>query len=99
MLIARFAALPSAPAAEWKARADQVIAPALASLRPLALGYALLFDGQRAAALQAWEMIVKDRPATDFFTRALYAHLQGQPPDRPPVPDPAGFYHFLALLQ
>jgi TolA-binding protein len=98
-LIARFAALPSAPAAEWKARADRMIAPNLAPLRPLALGYALMFDGQRAAALPVWEMIVKDRAATDFFTRAVYTHLQGRPPERPLVPDPAAFNHFLAVLE
>jgi tetratricopeptide (TPR) repeat protein len=99
MLVARFAALPSASAAEWKARADHMIPPNLAPLRPLALGYALMLDGQRAAALPVWEMIVKDRPATDFFTRAIYAHLQGKPPERPLVPDPAAFNQFLAVLE
>ncbi len=99
MLVARFAALASAPAAEWKARADRLIPPALAPLRPLALGYALLFDGQREAALPVWEMIVKDRPATDFFTRALYSHLQGKPAEHPLVPDPANFNQFLAVLE
>jgi tetratricopeptide (TPR) repeat protein len=99
MLVARFAALPSAPPAEWNARADRMIAPALAPLRPLALGYALMFDGHREAALPVWEMIVKDRPATDFFTRAIYAHLQGKPPERPLVPDPAAFNQFLAVLE
>ena len=99
MLVARFAALPSASETEWKARADHMIPPNLAPLRPLALGYALLFDGQRAAALPVWEMIVKERPATDFFTRALYAHLQGKPPERPLVPDPAAFNYFLAVLE
>jgi tetratricopeptide (TPR) repeat protein len=99
MLVARFAALPSAPPAEWEARAEHMIAGALAPLRPLALGYALLLDGHREAALPVWEAIVKDRPATDFFTRALYVHLQGKPPERPLVPDPAAFNHFLAVLE
>jgi tetratricopeptide (TPR) repeat protein len=99
MLLARFAALPSAPGEEWQARADHMIAGALAPLRPLALGYALMFDGQRAAALPIWETIVKERPATDFFTRAIYAHLQGKPPERPLVPDPASFNQFLAVLE
>lgn len=98
VLIARFAALPSASAAEWTARADHLIPPSLAAIRPLALGYALMFDGQAAAALPVWEMIAKDRPATDFFTRAVYAHLQGKPPERPIVPDPAAFNQFLAIL-
>lgn len=99
MLVARFAALPSASADEWKARVDRMIAPALAPLRPLALGYALILDGHKEAALPVWEMIVKDRPATDFFTRAVYNHLQGKPPERPLVPDPASFNQFLAVLE
>jgi tetratricopeptide (TPR) repeat protein/TolB-like protein len=99
MLVARFAALPSAPAEEWKSRANRMIGPPLAPLRPLALGYALMFDGQRPAALPVWEMIVKDRPATDFFTRAVYAHLQGKPPERPLVPDANAFNQFLAVLE
>ena len=98
MLIARFAALPSAPVEEWKARADRLIAPSLATYRPMALGYALMFDGKPADALPVWAQIVKDRPATDFFVRAVYAHLQGKPPERPLVPDPATFNHFLAVL-
>ena len=54
MLVARFAALPSASATEWKARADSLIRrPSLAPLRPLALGYALMLDGKRAAALRS----------------------------------------------
>jgi tetratricopeptide (TPR) repeat protein len=98
-LIARFVALPSASAAEWKTRADHLIPPAVAAIRPLALGYALMFDGQGAAALPVWEMIASGRPATDFFTRAVYAHLQGKPPERPLVPDPAAFNQFLAVLE
>jgi tetratricopeptide (TPR) repeat protein len=99
MLVARFAALPSAPAEEWKARADKMIAPALAQLRPQALGYALLLDGQRAAALPVWETIVKGRPATDFFSRAVYTRLQGKPPERPLLPDPNAINQFLAILE
>jgi tetratricopeptide (TPR) repeat protein len=98
MFVARFAALPSAAEAEWRSRADHMIPPNLAPLRPLALGYALLFDGQRAAALPVWETIVKERPATDFFTRALYNHLQGKPPERPLIPDANNFNQFLGVL-
>jgi tetratricopeptide (TPR) repeat protein len=98
MLIAHFAALPSAPAAEWEARADRLIPPSAASLRPLALAYALILDGKREAALPIWKRIVERNSATDFFIRAIYASLQGKPQDRPLVPDPATFNPFLALL-
>jgi cytochrome c-type biogenesis protein CcmH/NrfG/TolB-like protein len=98
MLIARFAALPSAPAEEWRARAERLIAPPLAAYRPMALSYALMLDGKAADALPIWAQIVKERPATDFFVRAVYAHLQGKPPARPLVPDPATFNQFLAVL-
>ena len=98
MLIARFAALPSAPAAEWELRSNSLIPPSMGALRPLALGYALILDGKPEAALPIWKDIVERNSATDFFTRALYAHLQGKPQDRPLVPDPANFNPFLALL-
>jgi Tfp pilus assembly protein PilF/TolB-like protein len=98
MLIARFAALPSAPAEEWRARAERLIAPPLAAYRPMALSYALMLDGKAADALPIWAQIVKERSATDFFVRAVYAHLQGKPPERPLVPDPATFNQFLAVL-
>ncbi len=99
ILMARFAALPSASAAEWEARADRMIAASAPGLRELALGYALVFDDQRAAALTVWAKIVKDRSATDFFVRAVDARLQGKPLERPLVPDPAGFNQFLALAE
>jgi tetratricopeptide (TPR) repeat protein len=98
MLIARFAALPSVPAAEWETRADRLIPASMATLRPMALAYALILDGKREAALPVWKQIVERNPATDFFTRALYASLQGKPQDRPLVPDPANLNLFLALL-
>jgi len=98
MLIARFAALPSVSAAEWETRADRLIPPSVGTLRPMALAYALILDGKREAALPVWKQIVERNSATDFFTRALYASLQGKPLDRPLVPDPANFNPFLALL-
>jgi tetratricopeptide (TPR) repeat protein len=98
MLIARFAALPSVPAAEWESRADRLIPPSMGALRPLALAYALILDGKREAALPVWKRIVEGNAATDFFSRALYARLQGKPQGRPLVPDSAIFNPFLALL-
>lgn len=98
MLIARFAALPSAPAAEWETRAERLIPSSMGALRPLALAYALTLDGKREAALAVWKQIVQRSPATDFFIRALYAHLEGKPQRRPLVPDAANFNPFLALL-
>jgi Flp pilus assembly protein TadD len=50
-VVARFLALPEAPAAEWSVRANQQFgAPAQAQLRNLALAYALLMNREFAAA-------------------------------------------------
>jgi len=98
MLIARFAAFPSASAAEWQARAEQMIPPSMAGLRPLALGYALVLDGKREAALPVWAQIVQGAPGTDFFARAIYTRLQGKTIERPLFPDPTNFNEFGAVL-
>jgi tetratricopeptide (TPR) repeat protein len=97
--IMRFATLPSASAAEWKARAEQTIpSPAMIPLRRLALGYALLLDGKREAALPVWEEIARTAPGTDFFTRAIYARLQGKPLPRALLPDPNNVNQFAGIL-
>jgi tetratricopeptide (TPR) repeat protein len=98
MLIARFAAMPSAPASEWESRADRLIPASAASLRGLALGYALVLDGKREAALPVWERIAKASSATDFLPGAMYARLKGKPLERPLLPDPVNLNQFLALL-
>lgn len=98
MLVARFAALPSAPVADWEMRANSLIPPSMTAFRPVALGYALILDGKPEAALAVWKAIMERNSATDFFTHALYAHLEGKPQDRPLVPDPANFNPFIALL-
>jgi tetratricopeptide (TPR) repeat protein len=98
MLIARFAAMPSAAASEWQSRADRFFPPSLAGLRPAALGYVLILDDKREAALMVWRQIVEKSSATDFFARAIYARLQGKPQERPVLPDPGNFNQFLALL-
>jgi tetratricopeptide (TPR) repeat protein len=95
---ARFAAQPSAPAAEWEARAERMIPPSVTALRHLALGYALLLDGKREAALPVWKKIVGTNPATDFFAQAVYARLQGKPVERPLLPDPVSLNQFTAIL-
>ena len=97
-MIARFAALPTASAAEWEARADHMIPPSAGALRPLALGYALMLDGKREAALPVWAQIVKASSATDFFVRAIYARLEGKPRSVRCCPIPANFNLFLAVL-
>lgn len=87
--IIQFAVLPSGSAAEWWARADRMIpGPALASLRNLALGYALILDGKRTEALPVWEQIMKTTPAGDFALRAVYQRLKGEklPLDLVPAP-------------
>jgi tetratricopeptide (TPR) repeat protein len=95
---ARFAAQPSAPAAEWEARAERMIPPSVTALRRLALGYALLLDGKREAALPVWKQIADTNPATDFFARAVYARLQGKTVERPLLPDPVNLNQFSAIL-
>jgi tetratricopeptide (TPR) repeat protein len=98
VVLMRFAAQPSATAAEWQARADRLMGgPALGALRRLALGYALLLDGKREAALPVWQEIVKTTPATDFFSRAVYLRLQGKSPERALLPDPNNVNQFSAL--
>ena len=87
-LLVRFAALPSAPAAEWESRASH-LAPQLAPLRNPALGYALILDGKKQAAIPVWEDIVKQAPATDFFARAILTRLKGAQLEHRAPPDSA----------
>jgi tetratricopeptide (TPR) repeat protein len=98
VFIARFAALPSAPAAEWQARAAKMVAPNMSALRDLALGYALLFDGKRDAAIPVWEQVVRNSGATDFFTRAILTRLRGGTLTRPLLPDPNNLNQFAGIL-
>jgi hypothetical protein len=95
--MARFAAMPSAPASEWKARAERLVPPSMVALRRLALGYALVLDGKREAALPVWEQIVKTSGATDFFAKAIYARLQGKVLEHALLPDPVNLNQFAAL--
>jgi len=91
-----FAVEPSDSASEWEARADRINAPM--QIRRVALGYALLLDGKRDAAMPVWEEIVKANPATDFFSRAIYARLKKQPDERPMLPEPNQVNQFAGLL-
>ncbi len=95
-LLIRFATLPSAGAAEWAARAAH-IEPQLAVLRDPALGYALILDGKKQAAVPVWEEIVKQSPGTDFFARAILARLKGASVDHTVVPDPVNLNPFAAI--
>jgi TolB-like protein/Tfp pilus assembly protein PilF len=96
---AHFAALPSASAEEWEARADRMIkGPAAASFREVALGYALLLDGKKEAALPVWRQITEKTSATDFFSRAIYARLQGARPKLEIVVDPGTVNPFACVL-
>jgi tetratricopeptide (TPR) repeat protein len=94
--LVRFASLPSAPAAEWEARAAH-IAPQLAALRNPGLGYALILDGKKQAAVPVWEEIVRQSPATDFFARAVLARLKGSSPEHIAPPDAANLNIFSAI--
>jgi tetratricopeptide (TPR) repeat protein len=97
-LILRFAALPSASAAEWTARAAKDLgAPQLAGIRTTALGYALILDGKREAAIPVWEEIVSHAPGTDFFARIILAKLKKQRSAATMIPDPVNLNQFAAL--
>jgi hypothetical protein len=72
--------------------------PAVAPLRRTALAYALLLDGKRKEALPAWEEVVKSATATDFFSRAILARLQGGKPERALLPDPNAVNPFGAVV-
>jgi Flp pilus assembly protein TadD len=95
-LLVRFATLPSAPATVWETRAAQ-IAPQLAALRNPALGYALILDGKKPAAIPVWEEIVKQSGGTDFFARTILARLKNAPVDHAVVPDPLNPNPFAAI--
>jgi tetratricopeptide (TPR) repeat protein len=99
-LIVRFAALPSASAAEWTARAEKALsAPQLVAIRQTALGYALVLDGKRDAALPVWEEIAAKASGTDFFARVMLARLKKEQPAVAVVPDPVNVNPFAALAE
>jgi tetratricopeptide (TPR) repeat protein len=95
-LLVRFAALPSASVAEWESRAAH-IPPQLAALRNAALGYALILDGKKPAAIPVWEEIVKQSGGADFFAGTILARLKGTPVDHAVVPDPSNPNPFSVL--
>jgi tetratricopeptide (TPR) repeat protein len=99
VFIARFASLPSATPSEWEQRAQRMVPPTMGSLRALALGYALLLDGKSDAARPVWQVIVNQASATDFFIRAVYAHVQGVKPDLALLPQPGNLNPFAAILE
>src|ERR1019366_5263132 len=92
----RFIVEPAPSAKEREERSTRLNAPI--EFRRLALGYALLLDGNREAALPVWEEIVKAAPATDFFSRAIYGRLRKLPEERPMVPEPNQVNQFAAVL-
>ena len=98
-LVVRFAAMPTASAAEWQARATQLLAaPQLAPIRSTALGYALILDGKKQAAIPAWQDVVRQTPATDFASRDILARLQGRPSNYNSPPDPMNFNPLAIVL-
>jgi tetratricopeptide (TPR) repeat protein len=98
-LVARFAAMPTASAAEWESRAAHILAaPQLAGLRSVALGYALILDGKKQAAIPVWEEIAKQSSGTDFFARNIFTRLKGQPVEHLSPPDTTNVNQFGAVL-
>ena len=98
LFTAHFATLPSASAEEWGARADHMIAGPVAAFREVALGYALLLDGKKEAALPVWRKVTENTLATEFFYRAIYARLRGERPKLDLTPDPSAVNPFGAVL-
>jgi tetratricopeptide (TPR) repeat protein len=99
VITARFAAQPSASAAEWEARAGKLFAaPQIAALHDTALSWALILDGKKEAARQVWEKLAAERPATDFFTRDVLTRLKGGQIEHPAPPDPRDVNQFTAVL-
>ena len=97
-LIATVAAMPPASAAEWETRVQRIFpAPQMQTLRRTALGYALLLDGKRDAALPVWKEIAAAAP-TDFFPAAIVARLEGSKPPLEVLPTPASVNQFRAVL-
>jgi tetratricopeptide (TPR) repeat protein len=98
VLIARFAALPSATAAEWQERSEKMIRGNGAdAVRHLALALALILDGKKDAARPVMEKIVETSPSTDFFSRAILAKLKGEHPKLELLPDPLNVNQMRAL--
>ncbi len=97
--IIQFVALPSAPVAEWLARAEKMLpGPQLAGIRNLAVGYAILLDGKRAEAIPVWDRIITTVPPGDFPLHALYARLKGNQPKLAVVPSQLTVNQFAALI-
>jgi len=99
VLIAKFAAMPSATPEVWKQRADTILrGPGAEAIRDPALGYALLFDGKTEAAREVWSRVVQESPATEFISRAVLAKLKGEPVKFALTPDPASVNPMRALI-
>jgi tetratricopeptide (TPR) repeat protein len=99
VLLAKFAAMPSATPEVWAQRAETMLrGPGAEAIRDPALGYALILDGKTDAAREVWTRIVQQAPATDFFSRAVLAKLKGEPVKFPLLPDPASVNPMRALV-
>ena len=97
--LVRFATLPSGSAEEWEARGNRMLAsPGQEALRRLAVGYALLLDGKKSAALPVWKQISEAAPANDFDMRSAYERLQGRQPKLALLPIPAVVNPFAAVI-
>jgi tetratricopeptide (TPR) repeat protein len=99
LFLAKFTALPSAMPADWMTRAQTMVPGNAAALRPLAVGYALVLDKKREAALSVWEQIVKTSPATDFFAQAVYSQLKGERFGRYLLPEAGSLNPFLGIVE
>jgi len=98
-VLLRFAAMPTASAAEWESRAAHLLAaPQLAGIRLTAQGYALILDGKKQTAIPIWEEIVKQASGDDFFPRNILSRLKNEPVEHTTPPDPVNLNQFIAVL-
>ncbi|MES1260557.1 MAG: tetratricopeptide repeat protein [Acidobacteriota bacterium] len=96
--LVRFCTLPTASPAEWEARALRMVpAPSGAGVRSLAVGYALLLDGKKQAALPVWKDLAAQAKATDFALQSVYTKLKGEQPKLAVLPDPSSVNPFAAV--
>ncbi|MCU1328103.1 MAG: Tetratricopeptide 2 repeat protein [Bryobacterales bacterium] len=97
--LARFVAMPSATPEEWQKRAETMLpGPQLAPIRRLALGYGLLLDGKKQAAIPIWEQINASTQPADFGLREVLPRLQGKKPALATLPNPNGVNQFAAVI-
>ncbi len=91
-------AQPSQPEAAWTTLADRMFpGPQAAGLHDTALGFALLLDNHRAAAIPVWKRLVSQKTTFDPLVILILRKLEGKPALQLP-PDPVNYNQFAAVF-